>query len=163
MLLEGQFSSLYRNRVTQIQQDSLKAGGLSYQPVSVDNKIIVVADGDIVLNDYIRSEETQGQPIPIPMGWNKYTYTEYMRQTEAGKLFIPVVNGDFVKSSVEYLVNNPAINETKSKNIVLRLLDSKKVNAQKTTWQFINIGLPVLIILIFGLIYQQLRKRKYAL
>ena len=41
---------------------------------------------------------------------------------------------------MEYLVNNPAISETRNKDIVLRLLDSKKVKEKKTTWQFINIG-----------------------
>lgn len=162
MLLEGSFNSLYKNRITQSQLDSLVAAGLSYQPTSADNKIIVIADGDMVLNDFIADEQNQ-QLVPIPMGWNKYTYSEYMRQTEAGKLFIPVVNRDFVKGAVEYLVNNPAINETRNKNIVLRLLDSKKVNAQKTTWQFINIGLPIILVLLAGLIYQQFRKRKYAL
>jgi gliding-associated putative ABC transporter substrate-binding component GldG len=161
LLLEGKFPSLYRNRVTQAQQDSLKSAGLTYKDESTDNKMIVVADGDIVLNDYVRDENDNTQMVPIPMGWNKYTYTEYMRQTPDGKLFIPVINRDFVKSCVEYLLNNPAINETRNKDIVLRLLDSKKITAQKTTWQFINIGLPILLILLAGLIYQQVRKRKY--
>lgn len=162
MLLEGKFTSLYRNRVTQSQQDSLKAAELTYQPESVDNKIIIIADGDLVLNEFMPDEENQ-QLVPVPMGWNKYTYSGYLRQTEEGKLFIPVINREFVKSCVEYLVNNPAINETRNKNIVLRLLDSKKINSQKTTWQFINIGLPILLVLLAGLIYQQIRKRKYAI
>ena len=63
---------------------------------------------------------------------------------------------------IEYLTNKPGIIEMRNKNIILRLLDSKKVKEQKTTWQFINIALPVLIIILFGFIYQQLRKRKYA-
>lgn len=161
MLLEGKFSSLYRNRLTKTQQDSLAAYKSVFKDVSADNKMIVVADGDIVLNDLIRSEEENAE-VPIQMGWNKYTYTEYLKQTEAGKYFIPGINRDFVKSCMEYLTNNSAINETKNKNIVLRLLDSKKIAANKTTWQFINIGLPILLILLAGLIYQQIRKRKYA-
>jgi len=64
---------------------------------------------------------------------------------------------------LEYLVNNPAIIETRNKDIVLRLLDSKKVADNRASWQFINIGLPVLLVIIAGLIYQQIRKRKYAM
>jgi ABC-2 type transport system permease protein len=60
------------------------------------------------------------------------------------------------------MVNTSAIMETRNKDIVLRLLDSKKINAQKSTWQFINIALPVLLVILAGFIYQQLRKRKYA-
>jgi hypothetical protein len=37
-----------------------------------------------------------------------------------------------------------------------------KIKDQKTTWQLINIVLPVLIVIFSGWIYQQVRKRKYA-
>jgi hypothetical protein len=162
MLLEGKFTSVFRNRATQLQRDSLAAAGLRFKESSVENKMIVVADGDIVLNDFVPGNGPNSSPVPLPMGWNKYTYTEYMKQSEMGKLFIPVANREFVNSCLEYLVNNPAISETRSKDIVLRLLDSKKIQAQKSTWQFINIGLPVLLVILFGWIYQQVRKRKYA-
>jgi len=160
MLLEGKFSSLYRNRVTQSQRDSLSAFGILFSNESVENKMIVVADGDIVFNDYIPDEKER--MLPLPMGWNKYTYSEYTKQTEAGKLFVPAANREFLLNCVEYLVSNPAIAETRNKDIVLRLLDTKKVKAGKTFWQFINIAAPVLLILLFGLVYQQIRKNKYA-
>ncbi|MEP6699723.1 MAG: hypothetical protein ABJA85_00340, partial [Bacteroidota bacterium] len=99
---------------------------------------------------------------PLPMGWNKYTYGEYLKQSDYGKLFIPVANREFLLNCVENLVNNAAISEIRNKDIVLRLLDSQKVKEQKTTWQLINIALPILIVLLFGWIYQHLRKRKYA-
>ncbi len=157
MLLQGTFTSLYRNRVSQLQRDSLTANGINYQPESVPgNKMIVVADGDVVLNDITPDSG------PLPMGWNKYTYREYQNQTEYGKAFVPVANREFLLNCVEYLVNNAAISETRNKDIVLRLLDAKKVKEQKTTWQFINIALPVLVVIVFGWVYQQVRKRKYA-
>jgi hypothetical protein len=73
-----------------------------------------------------------------------------------------VANRDFLLNCIEYLASDPAISQTKNKDIVLRLLDSKKVRENETTWQFINIALPVLLVLIAGLVYQQLRKRRYA-
>jgi gliding-associated putative ABC transporter substrate-binding component GldG len=162
MLLEGKFTSLYRNRISKTQADTLSTMGLPYMNASVDNKIIIVADGDIVLNDFIPSGGPNSPPEPIQMGWNKYTYTEYLKQTELGKWFIPVANRTFLLNCMEYLVSNPAISETRNKDIILRLLDSKKVKTQKTTWQLINIALPVLLIVIFGWFYQEIRKRKYA-
>ena len=161
VMLEGKFTSLYKNRVTQIQKDTLAAHGRTFTDLSADNnKMIVAADGDIVLNDLIPN---QGQsPAPLPMGWNKYTYSEYQKQTAYGKLFIPVANREFLLNCVEYLVNKPGIIETRNKDIVLRLLDSQKVKEQKTTWQFINIVLPVLLVIFFGFVYQQIRKRKYS-
>ena len=160
ILLEGKFTSLYKNRVSQSQRDTLAASGIQYKPESAENKMIVVADGDIVLNDYILNEARE--PVPLPMGWNKYTYREYQNQTEAGKLFFPVANREFLLSCVEYLVNPVSINETRNKDIVLRLLNNKKVNEQKTRWQIINIAIPILLIILAGFGYQQVRKRKYA-
>ncbi len=156
MLLEGKFTSSFSNRLAKSQLDTLAASGIVFKNSSPDNKIIVVADGDIVLNDVM--PETG----PIPMGWNKYTYREYQQQSEFGKLFLPVANKDFLLNCIDLLVSNSAISETRNKDIVLRLLDSKKVEAQKSTWQFINIGLPVLLVILFGWVYQQIRKRKYA-
>ena len=161
MLLEGKFTSLYKNRVTQVQRDTLTANGLRFINESgKENKIIVVADGDLVFNDFIPGQD--GKPLPLAMGWNKYTYREYQEQTQFGKLFIPVANKEFLLNSIEYLVNNPAISETRNKDIVLRLLDSQKVKQQKFKWQSINILLPILLIIIAGMVYQQLRRRKYA-
>jgi gliding-associated putative ABC transporter substrate-binding component GldG len=162
MLLEGKFTSLYRNRIAQSQRDSLIAHGKDFKELSADNKMIVVADGDIVLNELVPGNGPNSPPVPIQMGFNKYTYTEYMRQSAMGKFFIPVANRDFLKNCIEYLVSNPAISETRNKDIVLRLLDPQKVKDQKTTWQLINIALPVLLVLLSGWIYQQARKRKYA-
>ena len=161
MLLEGKFTSLYKNRASQADKDSLAAAGVSFASESRENKIIVVADGDAVLNEFIADPETK-RPTPLPMGWNKYTFGEYQKQSEGGKFFIPVANHDFLLASLDYLVNNAAITATRNKDIVLRLLDTEKVKENKTMWQLINIVLPILLIILAGVVYQVLRKRKYS-
>jgi len=162
MLLEGKFMSLFRNRLSKAQADTLAAMGARFRDVSEENKMIVVADGDIVLNDFIPSGGPNSSPEPIQMGWNKYTYTEYLKQSEQARWFIPVSNREFLLNCMEYLASNPAIIATRNKDIVLRLLDSKKIEAQKGTWQMINIALPVLLVILCGWIYQGVRRRRYA-
>jgi len=149
VLLEGKFTSLFRNRVSRLQADSLALYGTPFKDVSTaENKMIIVADGDLVLNDISPKDG------PLPMGLNFYTIgSQYEYQ---------FANRDFLLNCLEYLVNKPGIIETRNKDIVLRLLDTQKVKEQKTTWQFVNIALPVLLIILFGSIYQQVRKRKYA-
>ena len=149
-LLEGRFSSLYKNRIGKAERDSLASYGMPFLDFSAkDNKVIVVADGDMVLNDF---SQKYG---PLPMGLNISTVDnpQYSYQ---------FANREFLMNCIEYLTDKPGIIEMRNKNIILRLLDSKKVKEQKATWQFINIALPVLIIILFGFIYQRLRKRKYA-
>jgi gliding-associated putative ABC transporter substrate-binding component GldG len=148
-LLEGKFTSLFRNRASKSQIDSITASGSAFlDKGKQDNKMIVVGDGDILMNDISPKEG------PLPMGLNFYTVgSQYEYQ---------FANRDFLLNCMEYLVNKPGIIETRNKDIVLRLLNPQKVKEQKSTWQFVNIGLPILLVCLFGWIYQQVRKRKYS-
>ena len=150
VLLEGKFSSLFKNRLSQALTDSLE----NYQQVflsqnSIDNKMIIVADGDMVLNDVIKTE-------PIPMGMNQFTYGT------GNQYEYRFANKDFLQNCLDYLVNQSGLSEAKAKDYTLRLLDKKKVDDQRTTWQLINIAVPILLLVLFALIYQWQRKRKYT-
>jgi gliding-associated putative ABC transporter substrate-binding component GldG len=151
VLLEGKFKSLYEGRVSKQHAESLAAKRTPFTGKSIqENKMIIIADGDMALNEF----STQQQQI-LPMGVNQYTLgTNYEYQ---------FANRDFILNCLEYLVNEGGVMETRNKDFVLRVLDTQKVTEQKTLWQFINTGLPVLLVLIFGFIYQQIRKRKYSL
>lgn len=149
VLLEGKFTSLYANRTTQAMRDSIEAYGSSFLPRSLaDNKMIIVADGDIALNSLVKGNQ------PIPMGMNPYTYGT---QRE-----FPFANTMFVQNCLEYLVNENNLSEAKSKDYVVRLLDSKKVTDEKLTWQALNIAVPVAIVILFALLFQWIRKRRYS-
>lgn len=149
VLLEGKFTSLFKNRVTQAMMDSLQSSGSIYMPQNItDNKIIVVADGDMVLNSISKNE-------PLPMGVNPLTVgSQYQYQ---------FANKDFLQNCLDYLLNASGLSEAKAKDYTLRLLDGKKVTAQKGTWQLINIAAPVVIIILFAILYQFIRRRKYTL
>jgi ABC-2 type transport system permease protein len=148
VLLEGKFQSLYNNRLSQAMSDSLQQYGLTFQPQAfADGKIIIVADGDMVLN----AADKDG---PLPMGINRYTAgTQYEYQ---------FANKAFLQNSLDYLINPSGLSEAKAKDYTLRLLDTKKIEAEKTTWQLINIAVPVVLVFLFAIIYQWWRKRKYT-
>jgi len=144
VLLEGRFNSLFANRIGKATVDSLATVYKQpFLPVAdTPGAVIVCADADIVMNDI----DPAGRPMP--MGYNKdinYTFA----------------NADFIQNCVEYLVNPSRILETRAKDFTLRLLDPAKVEADRTFWQFINIVLPVLLVIIGGYAYQFVRKRKY--
>ena len=143
-LLEGKFKSLYAGRIPAAVADSLKAYGVPAKAMSdVDTKIVVVADGDIATN--LISQ----QYGPLPMGFNFYTNYTF-------------ANKEFFSNTLEYLVNPSNILQTRAKDFTLRLLNPKKVKEQKPMWQFINIALPVILIIVIAFIYQQARRRKYT-
>jgi ABC-2 type transport system permease protein len=144
VLLEGKFRSLYNGRVSSAQQDSLRKYNYQFLAQSAEaNKMIVVADGDIAMNQFSPDSG------PMPMGTNVFT-----RYTFANK--------DFFTNAMDYLVNPSNILQTRAKEFRLRLLDPKRTEEEKSKWQLINIALPILVVIIFGIIYQQVRRRRYA-
>ncbi|HEU0065061.1 MAG TPA: Gldg family protein, partial [Flavisolibacter sp.] len=148
VLLEGSFTSMYTGRIGKAAKDSLNQFGGFKDHSSPDNKMVVVSDGDIVLNDY---STRQG---PLPMGMNLYTVgSQYEYQ---------FANRDFLLNCLEYVTSKSNIIKTRNKEIVLRLLNVKKVENEKTKWQLINIVIPILLIIFAGLIFQQIRRRTYA-
>lgn len=150
VLLEGKFKSLFANRLSQAMNDSLQnIGAFFMQQCIADNKMIVVADGDIVLNSVVKGNQA------IPMGMNPFTFGSQREFAFANK--------DFLQNCLDYLINTSNLSEAKAKDYTLRLLDKKKTEAEKTTWQLINILLPVAMIVLFALLYQFIRRRKYTL
>ncbi len=147
ILLEGVFTSLYTNRITTNELDTLVKNGAPFKASSADNKMIIVSDGDVVLNGMSHNE-------PLPMGLNSYTVgSQYQYQ---------FANRDFVINCMEYLLNNSGLTEAKSKDYTLRLLDAEKVQDQRGTWQVLDIALPIFFVSLFGFLYQWMRKRKYS-
>ena len=72
-------------------------------------------------------------------------------------------NREFLLNSVDYLVSTNNLFESRNKDFVLRLLDKKKLVEQRVQWQIINIGLPILLVVLLGSIFQWVRKRKFGM
>jgi ABC-2 type transport system permease protein len=143
VLLEGNFSSLFKNQYTADLQKLLAIQNVQFQPKSNANKMVVIADGDIASNDI----DTKG--VPLALGYDKYS-----RQLFANK--------DFLLNCVEYLIDDNNLIDARNREVKMRLLDKAKVLEQKTRWQLITFATPLILILIFGLIYNYRRKAKYA-
>jgi len=149
VLLEGKFRSLFANRLSQAMNDSLQnIGAVFVSQCIADNKMIVVADGDIVLNSVVKGNQA------IPMGMNPFTFGSQQEFAFANK--------DFLQNCLDYLINTSNLSEAKAKDYTLRLLDKKKVEEQKITWMVINIFAPVIMIILFALLYQFIKRRKYT-
>ena len=106
-------------------------------------KLILIADGDIISN----SLDARGQPLEL--GFDYYTRTSYG-------------NKEFLLNAINYLLDDTGLINIRSKEITLPFLDMKKTAQSITTWQVLTIGLPLVILFIFGLIYNAIRKRRYA-
>lgn len=145
VLLEGRFTSLYANRLTGALKDSLAmyTGKPFAAAAAVEAKQVVVSDGDLVTNVVSQSQGV------LPMGTQQYENYQF-------------ANKDFLLNCVDYMVSNSGIIQTRAKDVTLRLLDKQKLATQKEFWQLINTGIPVLLVLLFGWIYQLKRRHDFA-
>lgn len=143
LLLEGRFESVFKNRVAPSLEQALDSIHRPFRSESSFSKMIVIADGDVIRND------VSPAGAAYPLGYWRYT-----DQTFA--------NNEFILNCIEYLADDTRLIETRNREVKLRLLDSQKVKEQKTTWQLLNTGAPLLAVIIFGLAYNFTRKRKYA-
>lgn len=141
ILLEGEFESNFRNRDLSpynIVKTEFKEKG---KPA----KMVIVADGDIIKNNI--KQKPNGIFIE-PLGYDRYS-----NQTFGNK--------NFILNTVNYLVEGPGIIELRAREIELRLLDRKKTINQRFKWQIINLVIPCIIVIVYGIVYNIRRKQKY--
>lgn len=136
VLLEGSFHSMYENRVLPFEQKT-------FQAIGQKNKMIVISDGDLIKNQLDKNFQ------PIELGYDQ----------RSGNLYD---NKDFLINCVNYLLDDTGLINIRSKDLDLPLLDKEKVYENYTRTQILTIGVPILILVLFGILFTFLRKRKYS-
>ncbi|MGC1205183.1 MAG: gliding motility-associated ABC transporter substrate-binding protein GldG [Flavobacteriaceae bacterium] len=135
VLLEGEFSSVYANRIKpfKISEEKNK---------SSFTKMVIIADGDIIKNDVVRN-------APQELGFDRWTGKNYG-------------NKEFLLNTINYLLDDNGLINIRSKEIAVAFLNQEKIAKEKTKWQLINIALPLVLLALFGFFFNYLRKKKYT-
>ena len=144
VLVDGEFTSPYKFR------DGVKrAFDISFKESIASNAMIVIGDGDLISNQV----SSDGQVYPL--GYDKYGSKQFGTPVE-------FANKKFFLNCVDYLCDDTNLIEVRSREIVLRLLDKGKIKSDKLYWQSLNMVLPILIIIFFGLANAFYRKRRWS-
>ncbi len=135
VLLEGDFKSAYKNRVKPYETSLFKE-------TASNNKMVVLSDGDIGKNQIL-----EGKPTDLNTDiWTKQTFG----------------NKDFLINTVDYLLDDSGLVLLRNKKLKINILDKQKAYKERTYWQFINVVLPIILLFIFGLAFNFLRRKKYS-
>ena len=135
VMMEGKFNSAYQNRV-------LPFADKTFQSVGKETKMIVISDGDVIKNQLDKG-------MPLELGFDKWTNQLYG-------------NKEFLLNCVNYLLDDNGLINIRSKDVDLPLLNKEEVYANYTSAQLITVGLPILILAIFGFLFTYLRKKRYS-
>jgi len=143
VLFEGQFESVFKNRILPELADSKEIGFLDK---SRKTAICVISDGDIIKNQF---RYDNGKNIPLPLGYDKYT-----NQTFG--------NADLILNIMNYLCDDSGLIAIRSRELKMRLLDKTKLEDNLFFWQIVNVLLPALFVIVFGILQFIIKKNKYA-
>jgi gliding-associated putative ABC transporter substrate-binding component GldG len=127
---------VFENRVLPFDQKTFQSEGNS-------NKMIVISDGDLIRNQLDKNFQ------PVELGYDQ----------RSGNLYD---NKDFMMNCVNYLLDDNGLINIRGKDLDLALLDKEKVYENYSAIQFITIGLPIVFLLLFELVFSYLRKKKYS-
>jgi len=138
-MLEGQFTSLYRNRFV-----PARSGSEPFRETGVTTSIVVLGDGDIARNEV---NARTGQPQPLGFDpFSNYTFA----------------NLDLLMNLMAYLTDEDGLITVRNKEVRIRPLDRERIASGKTKWQLINLVLPLLMIVLYGIVRAWNRRRKFA-
>ncbi len=135
VLIEGNFTSAFANRIKPLPLEHPIEKGKN-------NKMLVVSDGDVIKNQVRKGR-------PLELGYDKWTNNYYG-------------NKEFLINGLNYLLDDSGLINIRNKKVGVPFLDEQKIAAHKTQWQILNIGLPLGLMLIFGLGFAYIRKRRYG-
>ena len=136
VLLEGKFNSVYQNRVLPFAEKDFISTGK-------ESKMILISDGDVVKNQLDKNFQ------PLELGFDKWTNNLY-------------ANKEFILNCVNYLLDDNGLINIRSKEVDLPILDTQKVVDNYTYSQIVTIGFPIALVLLFGVVFTYLRKKKYS-
>jgi gliding-associated putative ABC transporter substrate-binding component GldG len=136
ILMEGKFHSVYQNRILPFKESN-------FTPIGKESKMIIISDGDVIKNQLDKNLQ------PLELGFDKWTNNLY-------------ANKEFMMNCVNYLLDDNGLINIRSKEVNLPILDKEKVTDEYSFSQIITVGVPIVILLVFGLVFTFLRKRKYS-
>jgi ABC-2 type transport system permease protein len=140
ILLEGKFPSVFLNR-------SVPAGNTESYSIPAQSKatkMVVLGDGDLFKNQVSSMDGSS-----FPLGFDRYSQRTFG-------------NKALLLNLVDYLSNENNLISLRNKEVKIRLLDKAKVKTNKFAWQLINIGLPLLMLILFATFQHYYRRRKYT-
>lgn len=134
VLLDGNFTSVYKNRVLPFALENFKTEGKA-------SKLILFGDSQM-----FNSQTDKGTPLPL--GFDKWTGNRYG-------------NKDLLLNAFNYLTDDLSLITLRSKKLAVSYLDLKKLDSESLSYQWWALLMPFLVLTPVFLLITQWRKRSF--
>jgi len=137
-LLEGEFTSLFKNRFIPegFAKEKFKDAG--------NGKVVVFGDGEV-----FQSETNLQDGRPLVLGEDPFSQTVF-----ANKILL--------RNLVQYLSDPEGIIASRTRTFQIRPLSKVKIVEEKIFWQILNVISPVAVLILLGLGVWGIRKQKFS-
>jgi len=142
VLVEGKFKSVFENRMV----ENLGINTTSVQTESKPTKMVIIGDAGLIANKVNYSQQS---PQIQELGYDRVSKTTFG-------------NKEFLLNTIYYLNDETGIMQLRSRTVQLRLLDKVKLREEKGFWKWLNVIAPLIIISLFGAIYNVVRRYRFS-
>ena len=146
ILLEGTFVSNFPK--DRINPEFIHGEGAFYKDSCFKNSMAVISDGDLIRNE-LTYENNRIRPFQL---WSEPLNPNPIRSYGNEVLFLNLV---------DHMLGNEEMIPLRSRMKTQRLLSYHEVSKNRSYWQYVNLSIPVIIVIIFCGLVAFLRIRKY--
>jgi ABC-2 type transport system permease protein len=143
VLLEGEFNSNFINRRPTPQTLASGEYGV-FKEQSKPTKMIVISDGEVIENQVDHERQ-----LPFPLGYDRYSQHTFSNKT-------------FIMNCIDYMVDESGLIALRAKDIPFRPLDPDRIKSERLYWQMINMAVPLAALVLFGIVFNYIRRRRFA-
>jgi ABC-2 type transport system permease protein len=157
-LAEGMFRSHFRNRI--VDEYAKNPSVRLLDSSKVEGKIFVVGNGRFIANEYDSMPNKMGTAYQYrPKEVNTLQFSQDLINLNIPHFF---GNQEFFQNLTDYMMGDNSVLDIRSRQIDIHEIDTEKVKLEAGFYKLVNVGLPIVVILILAFILNFIRTRKYA-
>lgn len=141
VLLEGSFRSHFEQTLSpRLREDP----DFAFRSKSAQTAMVVVSDGDLAKNKFLADGRI------LPLGYDRYARR------------VVYDNKEFLLNAINYLLEEDALISVRSRSILLRPLDEDRILQERKGWQFVAVGMPLLLVFLVAGAVLNTRRRMFG-
>jgi gliding-associated putative ABC transporter substrate-binding component GldG len=141
VLLEGFFRSHFEQTLSaRLREDP----DFAFRSKSAQTAMVVVSDGDLAKNKFLADGRI------LPLGYDRYARRAVYD------------NKEFLLNAINYLLEEDALISVRSRSILLRPLDKDRILQERKGWQFVAVGMPLLLVFLVAGAVLTTRRRMFG-
>ena len=157
-LAEGMFRSHFRNRI--VDEYAKNPSVQLLDSSRVEGKIFVIGNGRFIANEYDSMPNKLGTGYMYrPKEMNNLQFSQDLINLNIPHFF---GNQEFFQNLTDYMMGDNSVLDIRSRQIDIHEIDTEKVKLKAGFYKFVNVGVPIAVILLLAFILNFIRTRKYA-